>query len=51
MAQSISIHPAVDQGVKPAATNFVSGTLLCRCADKKVAVSIKGQCAHNWGTF
>ena len=47
MAQSISIHPAVDQGVKPAAANFAGGTLLCRCADKKVAVTIKGQCAHN----
>ena len=47
MAQSISIHPAVDQGVKPAVANFAGGTLLCRCADKKVAVSIKGQCAHN----
>jgi S-(hydroxymethyl)glutathione synthase len=47
MAQVISIHPAVDQGTKPAAANFAGGTLLCKCADKKVAVSIKGQCAHN----
>lgn len=47
MADSISIHPAVDQGVKAGAANFTGGTLLCRCADKKVSVSIKGQCAHN----
>src|SRR5512143_117702 len=47
MTSPISIHPAVDQGVKPAAANFTGGTLLCRCADKKVAVTIKGQCAHN----
>ena len=47
MAQVISIHPAVDQGTKPAAANFAGGTLVCKCADKKVAVSIKGQCAHN----
>jgi S-(hydroxymethyl)glutathione synthase len=47
MAGSISIHPAVDSGVKAGAPNFAGGTLLCRCADKKVAVSIKGQCAHN----
>ncbi len=47
MAQSIPIHPAVDQGMKPAAANYAGGSLLCRCADKKVAVSIKGQCAHN----
>ncbi|MGH7887788.1 MAG: S-(hydroxymethyl)glutathione synthase, partial [Candidatus Binatia bacterium] len=47
MAQSISIHPAVDQGTKPAAANFAGGTLLCRCRDKKVAVAIDAQCAHN----
>ena len=47
MANAISIHPAVDQGMKPAAANFAGGTLLCHCADKKVAVVIGGQCAHN----
>ena len=47
MASSISIHPAVDGGTRPAAANFAGGTLVCKCADKKVAVSIKGQCAHN----
>lgn len=47
MAQAISIHPAVDGGVKPGAANFSGGTLSCKCADKKVAVAIKGQCAHN----
>ncbi len=47
MANAISIHPAVDQGMKPAAANFAGGTLLCHCADEKVAVAISGQCAHN----
>jgi len=47
MANAISIHPAVDQGTIPAAANFAGGTLVCRCADKKVTVAIKGQCAHN----
>jgi S-(hydroxymethyl)glutathione synthase len=47
MAQAVSIHPKVDQGLKPAATNFAGGTLQCRCADKKVSVAIDGQCAHN----
>ncbi|TMH25734.1 MAG: hypothetical protein E6H66_25865, partial [Betaproteobacteria bacterium] len=42
-----SIHPAVDQGLKPAAANFAGGTLSCKCSDRKVTVSIKGQCAHN----
>ena len=47
MAQAISIHPGVDQGLKAAAANFAGGTLVCKCAEKKVEVSIKGQCAHN----
>ena len=47
MAQTISIHPAVDQGLQSAANNFAGGTLRCKCADKQVVVSIKGQCAHN----
>src|SRR5687768_2611992 len=47
MADFINIHPSVDHGVKPKAENFAGGTLYCRCADKKVSVSVKGQCAHN----
>jgi S-(hydroxymethyl)glutathione synthase len=42
-----SIHPAVDHGIKPAAANFSGGTLYCNCSEGKVAVSIKGQTAHN----
>ena len=47
MAIAISIHPAVDRGIKPAAANFAGGTLLCHCSDKKVTVAISSQCAHN----
>lgn len=47
MASAVSIHPAVDHGIKPAAANFAGGTLYCKCPDKKVAVLIKGQSAHN----
>jgi len=47
MANTISIHPAVDKGTKPAAANFAGGTLFCHCSDKKVAVAIDSQCAHN----
>ena len=43
----VSIHPAVDRGFKPAAANFAGGTLYCKCSDRKVAVTIKGQTAHN----
>lgn len=43
----LSIHPAVDQGLKPAAANFAGGTLTCKCSTNKVTVSIKGQAAFN----
>jgi S-(hydroxymethyl)glutathione synthase len=44
---AISIHPAVDQGIKAAKPDFAGGTLYCKCSTDKVAVSIKGQSAHN----
>ena len=46
MAQ-ISIHPAVDNGVKPGSPSFAGGTLQCKCTSNPVAVSITGQCAYN----
>ena len=47
MNSAVKIHPAVDGGLKPAAKAFSGGTLLCGCSQNKVAVAIKGQCAHN----
>jgi S-(hydroxymethyl)glutathione synthase len=47
MAKAISIHPAVDQGMKPAAANFAGGKLLCRCPGRKVEITIASQCFHN----
>ena len=47
MAAPVSIHPAIDNGIKPAAPNFAGGTLNCKCSDKKVTVSITSQSAHN----
>ena len=44
---ALSIHPAVDNGIKPAASNFEGGTLYCNCADNKVTVSLSSQTAHN----
>jgi S-(hydroxymethyl)glutathione synthase len=44
---AISIHPAVDGGVKPGAPNFAGGTLTCRCASSPVTVSLKGDVAYN----
>ncbi|MEO8134171.1 MAG: S-(hydroxymethyl)glutathione synthase [Betaproteobacteria bacterium] len=47
MSNAPSIHPAVDQGLKPVAADFAGGTLYCKCSTNKVAVSIKGQAAFN----
>ena len=47
MPATISIHPSVDNGIKPAAKDFAGGTLLCKCARDPVKVSIKSQSAHN----
>jgi S-(hydroxymethyl)glutathione synthase len=44
---AISIHPAVDHGMRPAAADFAGGTLRCHCPTDQVTVSISGQCAHN----
>ena len=43
----ISIHPAVDNGVKPGVANFAGGTLTCKCAQSPVTVSLKGNTAYN----
>jgi S-(hydroxymethyl)glutathione synthase len=47
MTSTISIHPAVDQGVKPGAKDFAGGMLVCKCNQNAVTVSVKGQCAYN----
>ncbi len=44
---SVSIHPAVDHGVKPGKDGFGGGTLSCLCADKPVKVKVGAQTAHN----
>jgi S-(hydroxymethyl)glutathione synthase len=44
---AISIHPAVDQGLKPGSDGFSGGTLKCKCAQDPVEVTISSQSAHN----
>jgi S-(hydroxymethyl)glutathione synthase len=44
---AISIHPSVDNGVKPGAANFQGGALKCRCASDRVVVRLAAQTAHN----
>ncbi|WP_413990176.1 S-(hydroxymethyl)glutathione synthase [Labrys okinawensis] len=44
---TVSIHPAVDGGVKKGSDSFAGGTLVCACQTRPVKVAIKGQIAHN----
>ncbi|HVM82396.1 MAG TPA: S-(hydroxymethyl)glutathione synthase [Candidatus Binatia bacterium] len=44
---AISIHPAVDNGVKQGSSSFTGGTLTCKCATDPVVVTVKSQSAHN----
>jgi S-(hydroxymethyl)glutathione synthase len=44
---AVKIHPAVDQGVKPAKAGFSGGTLTCKCASDPVEVTIGAQTAFN----
>jgi S-(hydroxymethyl)glutathione synthase len=44
---AVNIHPQIDRGIRAATPSFSGGTLYCRCADRKVAVQIRSQSAHN----
>ena len=44
---AISIHPAVDRGVKPGNPSFTGGTLTCKCSSAPVTVSIGANVAFN----
>jgi len=44
---AISIHPAVDDGVKPGSKDFSGGTLTCKCSSQPVTVKISAQTAFN----
>jgi S-(hydroxymethyl)glutathione synthase len=47
MPSQVSIHPLLDNGVKPGQAGFNGGTLVCACTDRPVKVAIKGSIAHN----
>ncbi len=44
---SIAIHPAVDNGLKPAKEGFAGGTLRCLCPNDRVELFVASQTAHN----
>lgn len=43
----VSIHPSVDNGLKPGSANFAGGTLTCQCSSAPVTVNVKGNVAFN----
>lgn len=47
MSTELSLHPSIDKGFTRGSDNHAGGTLLCKCATKKVKVSVKSQTAHN----
>ena len=46
-SSAISIHPSVDDGVKTGAKYSAGGTLVCKCAQNPVKVSVNSQSAYN----
>jgi len=47
MNATLSIHPAVDNGITRGEQNFAGGRLTCKCTSDPVVVEIKGDSAHN----
>jgi S-(hydroxymethyl)glutathione synthase len=47
MLETLNLHPAVDNGLTPAADGFSGGTLVCHCTDRPVKVAIAGQVLFN----
>jgi S-(hydroxymethyl)glutathione synthase len=46
-SSAISIHPSVDSGIRPSAKDFAGGTLVCKCSQNPVKVTVKSQSAYN----
>jgi len=47
MSGTVSLHPSIDSGVQPGNANFSGGTLVCKCAQAPVKVTVKGQVAYD----
>lgn len=44
---SLSLHPAIDNGVPAGSDDFTGGTLHCHCDTDQVEVTVASQSAHN----
>ncbi len=42
-----SLHPSIDDGIKPGSGSFAGGTLVCHCTDSPVKVAIGSDALHN----
>ena len=47
MADTVSLHPSIDNGIKAGLNDFKGGTLRCRCPQDQVVVKVESQVAHN----
>lgn len=47
MATSITLHPALDQGIASEKPDFQGGTLTCHCTTDPVVVTVSAQTAFN----
>lgn len=43
----VSIHPAVDNGVRPGRPDFAGGKLYCKCGSDRVEITVSSNSAHN----
>lgn len=44
---AVSLHPSIDNGIRPGNKDFAGGTLTCKCARDPVTVTLKGNVAFN----
>ena len=44
---AVSLHPSIDNGIKPGAKDFAGGTLTCKCTSQPVTVALTGNVAFN----
>ncbi|NBA97930.1 S-(hydroxymethyl)glutathione synthase [Pseudomonas sp. R5(2019)] len=47
MSATVSLHPSIDNGVKPGRDDFTGGTLQCHCSKDPVRVRIQAQTSFN----
>ena len=44
---TVSLHPSIDNGIKPGSASFAGGTLTCHCTDQPVKLSVASDALHN----